>query len=115
MGVDIVNIKDGDGVNFPKVGDTVRIHYTGTLKSDGKQFDSSVTRNRPFETQIGVGNVIRGWDEGVPKLSLGQKAKLIISSDFGYGARGAGGGSIPPNADLVFEVELLAINGKGVA
>lgn len=85
------------------------MHYTGTLKSNGKKFDSSVDRGQPFQFKIGVGQVIRGWDEGVMKMSLGEKAVLTISSDFGYGARGAGG-VIPPNADLVFEVELLKIN-----
>lgn len=112
MGVEIETIKAGDGLNFPKPGDKVKMHYTGTLKSNGKKFDSSVDRNMPFETQIGVGQVIRGWDEGVCKLSLGQEARLIISSDYGYGASGAGGGRIPPYADLVFEVKLLEINGQ---
>lgn len=86
------------------------MHYIGTLASTGKKFDSSRDRGAPFETAIGVGQVIRGWDEGVPQLSLGQKAKLHITADYGYGARGAGG-VIPPNADLIFEVELLGING----
>ncbi|BGP00124.1 FK506 binding protein proline rotamase rapamycin-binding protein [Rhodotorula toruloides] len=85
------------------------MHYHGTLASNGNKFDSSYDRGQPFQTAIGVGRVIRGWDEGVPQLSLGQKAKLHITSDYGYGARGAGG-VIPPNADLVFEVELLKIN-----
>ena len=84
------------------------MHYTGTLES-GAKFDSSRDRGQPFSFQIGVGQVIRGWDEGVMQMSIGEKAKLLISSDFGYGAQGAGG-VIPPNADLVFEVELLAIN-----
>ncbi|EKM76997.1 hypothetical protein AGABI1DRAFT_115445 [Agaricus bisporus var. burnettii JB137-S8] len=110
MGVEVTSITPGDGRTFPKKGDKVKMHYVGTLKS-GKKFDSSRDRNKPFETKIGVGDVIKGWDEGVPQLSLGQKAKLTISSDYGYGSRGAGGGAIPPNADLVFEVELLAING----
>ncbi|KAJ3564718.1 hypothetical protein NP233_g8111 [Leucocoprinus birnbaumii] len=113
QGVQVETIRQGDGVNFPKSGDSVTIHYSGFLK-DGSKFDSSVDRGSPFSTQIGIGNVIRGWDEGVPQLSLGQKAKLIISSDYGYGSRGAGGGKIPPNADLIFEVELLGINDKKV-
>mmetsp|Transcript_35988 Transcript_35988/g.84152 ORF Transcript_35988/g.84152 Transcript_35988/m.84152 type:complete len:146 (+) Transcript_35988:448-885(+) len=83
-------------------------HYTGTL-SNGKKFDSSRDRGQPFRTQIGVGQVIRGWDEGVPTMSLGEKAILRMTSDFGYGPRGAGN-VIPPNADLTFEVELLRIN-----
>lgn len=78
------------------------MHYTGTL-TNGKKFDSSVDRGRPFEFTIGVGQVIKGWDEGVMKMSVGEKAKLEITPDYGYGARGAGG-VIPPNADLIFEV-----------
>ncbi|CAE7573310.1 fkh1 [Symbiodinium natans] len=84
------------------------MHYTGTLSS-GKKFDSSRDRGQPFRTQIGVGQVIRGWDEGVPTMSLGEKAILRMTSDYGYGSRGAGR-VIPPNADLTFEVELLRIN-----
>eukprot|EP00545_Synedropsis_sp_CCMP1620_P001765 CAMPEP_0119015258 /NCGR_PEP_ID=MMETSP1176-20130426/10703_1 /TAXON_ID=265551 /ORGANISM="Synedropsis recta cf, Strain CCMP1620" /LENGTH=101 /DNA_ID=CAMNT_0006968537 /DNA_START=140 /DNA_END=448 /DNA_ORIENTATION=- len=84
------------------------MHYTGTLAAGGKQFDSSVTRGKPFQFVIGIGQVIQGWDEGVMKMSLGEKAILNISSDYGYGASGAPG-AIPPNADLNFEVELLAI------
>ena len=109
--VRIEKISPGDGKTFPKVGDTVTMHYTGTL-ADGSVFDSSLNPGRgPFSTQIGVGRVIQGWDQGVPQLSLGEKAKLHIPADEGYGARGAGG-VIPPNADLVFEVQLLGINGK---
>ncbi|KAF8337691.1 hypothetical protein F5887DRAFT_890467 [Amanita rubescens] len=106
-GVHIKSLKDGDAVNFPKKGDTVKIHYVGTLH-DGKKFDSSRDRNEPFETKIGVGKVIRGWDEGVPQLSLGQKAILTISADYAYGARGYPP-IIPPNSTLQFEVELLEI------
>lgn len=82
---------------------------SGTLASNGQKFDASRDRGRPFQFTIGVGQVIRGWDEGVIQMSVGEKAMLHISSDFGYGARGAGG-VIPPNADLNFEVELLQIN-----
>mmetsp|Transcript_6817 Transcript_6817/g.14645 ORF Transcript_6817/g.14645 Transcript_6817/m.14645 type:complete len:111 (+) Transcript_6817:61-393(+) len=110
MGVTVTEISAGDGKSFPQKGQKLRMHYTGTLKSDGSKFDSSVDKGRPFEFTIGVGQVIKGWDEGVMKMSVGQKAKLDITSDFGYGSRGAGG-VIPPNADLVFEVELLAIIG----
>eukprot|EP00746_Dinoflagellata_sp_MGD_P055477 gnl/MRDRNA2_/MRDRNA2_241329_c0_seq1.p1 gnl/MRDRNA2_/MRDRNA2_241329_c0~~gnl/MRDRNA2_/MRDRNA2_241329_c0_seq1.p1 ORF type:complete len:144 (+),score=27.44 gnl/MRDRNA2_/MRDRNA2_241329_c0_seq1:26-433(+) len=109
MGVIRTVIKPGDGKTFPKVGDSVTMHYTGTLSANGKKFDSSVDRGQPFVTRIGVGEVIKGWDEGVPQMSLGEKAKLEMTSDFGYGSRGAGG-VIPPNADLTFEVELLKIN-----
>jgi len=113
MGVDVQTLSPGNGEDYPKQGDFLCMHYTGSLKSNGDVFDSSVTKGRPFHFRIGVGQVIQGWDQGVIKMSLGEKAKLDISSDFGYGARGAGG-VIPPNADLIFEVELLSINGKGV-
>ncbi|KAF8478091.1 FK506-binding protein 1A [Russula ochroleuca] len=108
MGVTINHISPGDNQHFPKVGDTVTIHYVGTL-SDGKKFDSSRDRSLPFVTKIGVGNVIKGWDEGVLQLSLGQKATLTVTPDYGYGARGFPP-VIPPNATLIFEVELLKIN-----
>ncbi|SPO28464.1 probable FPR1 - peptidyl-prolyl cis-trans isomerase, FK506-binding protein [Ustilago trichophora] len=112
--VQIERITPGDGKSFPKAGDTVTMHYTGTLAANGEEFDSSRKPGRgPFETAIGVGRVIQGWDQGVPQLSLGERAKLIIPANEGYGARGAGG-VIPPNADLIFDVELLAINGKSV-
>ncbi|ORE03298.1 peptidyl-prolyl cis-trans isomerase [Rhizopus microsporus var. microsporus] len=109
MGVTIETIQQGDGINFPKPGDTVTMHYVGTLLDSGKKFDSSRDRDQPFVTKIGVGRVIKGWDEGVPQLSLGQKAKLICTPDFAYGARGFPP-VIPPNSTLVFEVELLKIN-----
>eukprot|EP01061_Rhynchopus_euleeides_P037588 TRINITY_DN641_c0_g2_i1.p3 TRINITY_DN641_c0_g2~~TRINITY_DN641_c0_g2_i1.p3 ORF type:complete len:117 (+),score=58.97 TRINITY_DN641_c0_g2_i1:56-406(+) len=101
-------LKEGNGQSFPKRGDQLTMHYTGKL-ANGQKFDSSVDRGQPFQFQIGVGQVIRGWDEGVMKMSLGEKAVLSMTSDYGYGARGAGG-VIPPNADLTFEVELLRIN-----
>eukprot|EP00035_Acanthoeca_spectabilis_P019937 m.430314 g.430314 ORF g.430314 m.430314 type:complete len:118 (+) comp17146_c0_seq1:2345-2698(+) len=102
-------IAAGDGKTFPQTGQKLTMHYTGTLKSDGSKFDSSVDRGRPFQFVIGQGQVIKGWDVGVATMSLGEKAKLTINSEYGYGARGAGG-VIPPNADLVFEVELLKID-----
>merc|ERR1712226_353628 len=108
MGVTKTTISPGDGQTFPKQGDSLTMHYTGTL-TDGSKFDSSVDKGRPFTFTIGVGQVIKGWDEGVMNMSLGEKARLDITSDYGYGARGAGG-VIPPNADLIFEVELLKIN-----
>lgn len=111
MGVEKETITAGDGATFPSSGDMLTMHYTGTLAEGGKQFDSSVSRGKPFQFVIGIGQVIRGWDEGVMKMSLGEKAMLKISSDFGYGAGGAGD-DIPPNADLNFEVELLAIGDK---
>jgi FKBP-type peptidyl-prolyl cis-trans isomerase len=90
-----------------KSGDTVVMHYTGTL-TDGTKFDSSLDRGTPFETQIGVGRVIQGWDEGVPGMKIGGKRKLTIPAEMGYGAAGAGD-AIPPNSTLIFEVELLDI------
>jgi len=108
MGVTIEHISPGDGQHFPKRGDTVKIHYVGTLR-DGKKFDSSRDRNSPFVTKIGIGQVIKGWDEGVPQLSLGQRARLIVTPDYGYGARGFPP-VIPADATLIFEVELLEIN-----
>jgi len=108
MGVTIERLAPGDGQRFPKAGDVVKIHYVGTL-TDGKIFDSSRDRGEPFETDIGVGRVIKGWDEGVVQLSIGEKANLICTPDFAYGARGFPP-VIPPNSTLKFEVELLEIN-----
>jgi FK506-binding protein 1 len=110
MGVEKVITRNGDGATYPKPGDQLSMHYTGTLAADGAKFDSSVDRGQPFQFSIGVGQVIKGWDEGVIGMSLGESAVLSISADFGYGAAGAGG-VIPPNAALQFEVELLAIGG----
>lgn len=105
-GLKYVDIQEGTGAT-PTRGQTVTVHYTGTLE-DGTKFDSSRDRGRPFSFTIGVGQVIRGWDEGVGSMKVGGQRKLIIPPDLGYGARGAGG-VIPPNATLLFDVELLRI------
>ena len=105
-GLQFTDTKVGDGVS-PKRGQTVTVHYTGRL-TNGQVFDSSHKRNQPFKFQIGVGQVIKGWDEGVATMKVGGIRTLIIPPELGYGARGAGG-SIPPNATLEFDVELLGV------
>lgn len=99
-------IRQGTGP-MPLRGQTVVVHYTGWL-TNGKKFDSSVDRGQPFSFTIGMGQVIKGWDAGVAKMKVGEKAKFTMTPDLGYGAQGAGG-VIPPNATLIFEVELLAV------
>ena len=101
-------INEGDGKTYPKKGDKLKMHYIGTLASNGNKFDSSRDKDKPFIFTIGVGQVIQGWDEGVLQMTLGEKSKLEIPSSMGYGAQGAGN-VIPANADLIFEVELLKI------
>lgn len=105
-GLKYIEIEEGTGAS-PQPGQSVTVHYTGTLE-DGTKFDSSRDRNRPFTFTIGVGQVIQGWDEGVASMKVGGRRQLIIPPNLGYGARGAGG-VIPPNATLIFDVELLRI------
>jgi peptidylprolyl isomerase len=109
-GLKIEDTKVGDGAS-PATGQTCVMHYTGWLYENGqkgRKFDSSVDRGEPFEFPIGTGRVIKGWDEGVASMKVGGKRTLIIPAELGYGARGAGG-VIPPNATLIFDVELLGI------
>ena len=103
----IEKIVTGTGA-APKKGDTVTVHYTGWL-TDGKKFDSSVDRNDPFAFVLGTGQVIRGWDEGVAQMKIGDKVKLTIPPEKAYGKEGYPG-AIPQNATLIFEVELLGVN-----
>jgi peptidylprolyl isomerase len=111
-GLQIIDTKVGTGAS-PKTGQTCVMHYTGWLYvngAKGQKFDSSVDRKEPFEFQIGRGMVIKGWDEGVASMKVGGKRTLIIPPELGYGSRGAAG-VIPPNATLIFEVELLDVKG----
>lgn len=103
--LEVEDIQEGTGEEV-KSGDTVVIHYKGTL-TDGTQFDSSYDRGEPFETPIGVGAVIKGWDLGVVGMKVGGKRKLTIPPSLGYGTRGTG--SIPPNSTLIFELELIEV------
>jgi peptidylprolyl isomerase len=109
-GLKITDTVVGTGAT-PKTGQTCVMHYTGWLYEDGakgQKFDSSVDRGQPFEFRIGTGQVIKGWDEGVATMKVGGKRTLVIPPELGYGARGAGG-VIPPNATLIFDVELLDV------
>ncbi|MGB9059907.1 MAG: FKBP-type peptidyl-prolyl cis-trans isomerase [Pseudolabrys sp.] len=111
-GLQIIDTKVGAGAS-PKTGQTCVMHYTGWLYENGakgKKFDSSVDRGQPFEFPIGTHRVIAGWDEGVATMKVGGKRTLIIPPQLGYGERGAGS-AIPPNATLIFDVELIGIKG----
>jgi peptidylprolyl isomerase len=105
-GLKYVDVVEGTGT-IPQKGQTVSVHYTGTLEN-GTKFDSSRDRGQPFQFPLGAGRVIKGWDEGIASMKIGGQRKLIIPPDLGYGSRGAGG-VIPPNATLLFDVELLGV------
>jgi peptidylprolyl isomerase len=109
-GLQMIDTQPGTGAQ-PKPGQTAIVHYTGYLSQNGAKggkFDSSVDRGQPFEFPVGAGRVIKGWDEGVATMKVGGKRTLIIPPQLGYGERGAGG-VIPPNATLIFDVELLGV------
>lgn len=106
-GLQYVVLKDGDGA-VAKAGQTVSVHYTGWL-TNGTKFDSSVDRGTPIQFLLGAGKVIKGWDEGVAGMKVGEKRKLIIPSNLAYGDQNVGGGLIPPNSTLVFDVELVGV------
>lgn len=107
-GLKYIDLEVGTGAE-PQKGQAVVVHYTGTLE-DGSKFDSSRDRGQPFSFKIGIGQVIKGWDEGVATMKVGGRRQLIIPPELGYGSRGAGG-VIPPNATLIFDVELIRIGG----
>jgi peptidylprolyl isomerase len=104
-GLKYIDLQEGTGAT-PTTGQTVVVHYTGTLE-DGTKFDSSRDRKQPFQFRVGVGQVIKGWDEGVGSMKVGGRRQLIIPPELGYGSRGIG--PIPPNSTLIFDVELLGI------
>ncbi|KAE8420374.1 hypothetical protein BDV36DRAFT_249751 [Aspergillus pseudocaelatus] len=118
MGVTKHILAHGNGADIPKVEDEIAMHYTGWVydpsqpEGKGKKFDSSYDRDQPLKATIGVGRLIKGWDEGVPQMSLGEKALLTITPDYGYGAQGFPG-LIPGNSTLLFEVHLVSIKRKG--
>eukprot|EP00962_Isochrysis_galbana_P014865 scaffold4261_cov110-Isochrysis_galbana.AAC.9 len=121
--VSLERISPGDGKTFPAPGDSLTVHYTGTLLKDGTAFDCSRAKGVPFSFTLGAGAVIRGWELGLASMSLGERAKLTVRASAGYGRKGfedrqraSGSGVIPPDADLLFDVELLDINHRrGVA
>ena len=107
MELKIEVLQEGDGETVTKKGDTISVHYTGTLE-DGTKFDSSIDRGEPFSFIIGAGQVIQGWEQGTLDMKVGEKRKLTIPAELGYGSRGAGN-VIPPNATIIFDIELMGI------
>ncbi|XP_034469505.1 peptidyl-prolyl cis-trans isomerase FKBP1A-like [Hippoglossus hippoglossus] len=105
MGVNVEIIRPGDGRSYPQKGHQVEVHYVGTL-TNGKKFDSSRDRAKPFIFRLGMGEVIRAWDEGVARMSIGELSRLTCSPDYAYGSGGYPP-VIPPNSCLIFDVELL--------
>ena len=104
--LEVIDITEGGSQQSVEKGDLVVMHYVGKLLENGKEFDNSHKRSQPFQCQIGIGQVIPGWDEGILGMKIGGKRTLNIPSEMAYGSNGAGA-DIPPNADLTFEVELL--------
>ena len=106
----VKHIKEGNGKTFPELGDNIHIHYVGTLL-DGTKFDSSYDLGQPLDFPVGIGFVIKCWDTVAERMSIGEKISVVCPSDLAYGSRGAGN-KIPPNSDLMFEMELISIDGK---
>ncbi len=110
-GLKIEVLQEGTGEQMAQSGDLVTVHYTGTLEN-GSKFDSSIDKGEPFTFPLGQGSVIQGWEKGIPGMRVGEKRRLIISPELGYGEQGTPGGPIPPNATLIFEVEMISMRSN---